>query len=660
MSDVIWEPSNQLAAEAGVSRYLGWLERERGLRFNGYEALWQWSVDYLDAFWCSVWDFEQVIGSGEPKLALAVEQMPGAVWFPDVAVNYAENLFHHATDSQPALLWLTESAPAREISWGELRRQAGALAATLRELGVERGDRIAGYVSNRPEAVVALIACASIGAIWSVCAPEYGSTGVISRFGQLHPKILVAVDGYTFGGREFSRKDEVREISTALETVTAVIWVNALDEGTAPPGDLPVVTWSDAIANDSELDFERLPFDHPLWVLFSSGTTGAPKGIVHGHGGIVLEQLKMLRLQCDVRAGDRVLYVATPSWVIWNLGVSSLLVGATCVLLDESPTSPNLDRIWRQTAEHGVTMVGVGAAYIDTCMTNGIVPNIEYDLSSLRELVVTGSPLASSGFEWVRDKLGEHVWLASTSGGTDVCTAFVGGTPLRPVRSGRIQAKYLGVKVEAWDESGSPVIGQPGELIVTRPMPSMPLFFWDDDTGARLHSSYFEMFPGVWRHGDFIEFDTDGSSVIHGRSDSTLNRKGVRIGSMEIYEVVERIPGVKEALVIGAELETGYYMPLFIAFDPGVDERAVTAQVKDLIRTSLSPRHIPDEIIAVPGIPHTKTGKKLELPIKRIIQGVSVEAAVDLGAIDHPDAIRFFGEFARDRIERIAMTGQHE
>jgi acetoacetyl-CoA synthetase len=490
--------------------------------------------------------------------------------------------------------------------------------------------------------VIGLIACASIGAVWSVCGPDYGADGVIARFSQLEPKVLIATDGYRFNGREFARGAEVARIHAALASSPRLIWVDDLE----PRGAAPVsraVAWADAIGGGGKLIFERVPFEHPLWVLFSSGTTGVPKGIVHSHGGIVLEHLKTMRLQSDLRQGDRVLLAGSTTWMVWNVLVSSLIVGATPVLLDGSPTAPDLANIWRSAGEAGAAALGVGAGYLVASMKAGLRPAQEFDLSALRQLGSTGSPLPPSAYGWVRETVGGGVWLSSSSGGTEVCTAFVGASPLVPVRVGRLQAKQLGVAVEAWDADGHPVTGRVGELVVTKPMPSMPIHFLADPDGERLRSTYFSMFPGAWRHGDFIEFDEDGSSMIQGRSDSTLNRKGVRIGPAEIYEAVEGLPSVEEALVVGVERDGGdYYMPLFVKSSPGAEEEETRSQIVEIIKANLTRRHLPDEILFVPGIPHTRTGKKLEVPIKRILQGASVADAVDAGAVDDPALLPHF------------------
>jgi acetoacetyl-CoA synthetase len=660
---VLWSPDADMLTHSGVARYLRWLADHRGVHLDGYRALWQWSVDDLARFWSSVWDFEAVQASTPPTATLPESAMPGARWFPGARLNYAEHLLRGVEEAartnragapgEPgetgeqhvALIQVPEDGPVVTVTAGELRRQAGALAARLRALGVGPGDRVVAYLPNTAHAVVGLIACAAIGAVWSVCSPDLGSGGVLGRFAQLEPTVLIAANGYRYGGRDHHRDRDVAEIVAGLPSLSHLIRVE-LVPGQTPGVALPWQAWDVATAGDEPLEFQQVPFDHPLWVLFSSGTTGRPKGIVQGHGGILLEHLKVVRLHNDVRPGDRFMLVANTSWMVWNVLVSGLLVGGTPVLLDGSATHPEPDRIWRVAAEQEVAVLGLGAGYLQLCRNTGLRPGARFDLAGLRAVMSTGSPLPESGFRWVHDEVGPHVWLSSTSGGTDVCSSFVGGAPIEPVRSGRIQGPCLGVDVHAWDGQGHDVLGQPGELVVTQPMPSMPLRFWNDPDDRRYHDSYFATYPGVWRHGDVIEFDPDGSCVIHGRSDSTLNRKGIRIGPAELYSVVEALPEVAEALVVGAELGEEYYMPLFVALTDGADVEQVRARIVAAIRHELSPRHLPDEIVVVPGVPHTRTGKKLEVPVKRLLQGAAPAQVADPGSIDDPALLDFYAQFA--------------
>ncbi|MFF4276534.1 acetoacetate--CoA ligase [Streptomyces sp. NPDC001536] len=639
--DTLWTPSPARREGSELVRY------RRGLKdYDGgddYLDLWRWSTQDPGRFWESVAEFEDVRLGGTPTGPVAPREMPGGTWFPGRTVNYAEHVLRRCPGE--ALVVVDDDGTSHKLSRAELRGQVAALSAALRRMGVAHGDRVAAVLPNRAEAVVGLLACAAVGAVWSVCSPEFGADGVLSRFAQLEPKVLMLTDGYHYGGRTHERTDEMRTVIDRLPSVEHVLWVDHLHPGSPPTADRPVSLWGAVTAGGDEPEFDELPFDHPLWVLFSSGTTGAPKGIVHGHGGVLLEHLKVLRLHSDLRAGDRFLNVASTSWVVWNMLVSGLAVGATIVLLDGNPVRPDLGRVFRVADEHDVGTLGVSAGYLHACLKAGLAP----ETGALRTVQVTGSPLSTDGFRWVHDRLGD-VWLTSMSGGTDVCSIFVGGAPTLPVRVGRIQAPALGVCVEAWDEDGKPVIGERGELVITRPMPSMPLRFWNDPDGRRYRESYFSVYAGAWRHGDFIEFEPDGSSVIHGRSDSTLNRQGVRMGPADIYRVVEALPEVREALVVGAELgEDAYYMPLFVALQDDAEPEAVARRINQVLREELSPRHVPDEVVPMRGIPHTRTGKKIEVPVKRLLQGASLSDVVDLGAVDDCALLQEYAEFAHTR-----------
>ncbi|MBF9069885.1 acetoacetate--CoA ligase [Streptacidiphilus fuscans] len=615
-----------------------------------YAAFHRWSVEHLEDFWSAVTQWFDVRFTTEPEAVLGDATMPGATWFPGAKLNYAQHVLRHGEDphnaDSPAILHVDEAHPEpRVTTWSELRRQVGSLAAELRRLGVEPGDRVGGYLPNVPQAVVALLATAAVGAIWTSCAPDFGARSVLDRFQQLEPVLLFAVDGYRYGGKEHDRTDVVAELRAELPTLRHVVHIPLLGRP-APEGALE---WEELTSSPTVPSFEQLPFDHPLWVLYSSGTTGLPKAIVQSHGGITVEHLKQAGLHLDLGPGDRFFWYTSTGWMMWNFLLAGLLVGASIVTYDGSPGYPTPDAQWRIAADAGVTAFGTSAAYVMACKKAEVHPGRDLDLARLRAIGTTGSPLPPDGFRWIYDEISPDVWLASVSGGTDVCSCFVGGVPTLPVYLGEIQAPSLGAAVEAWDVDGKPVVGDVGELVVTKPIPSMPIRFWNDPDGVRYRDSYFEMFPGVWRHGDWITVTERGTVVIHGRSDSTLNRQGVRMGSADIYEVVERLPAVKESLVIGLELpDGGYWMPLFVVLAEGaeLDDELRTA-VRDALRTQLSPRHVPDEIIAVPALPHTLTGKRIEVPIKRILGGTPLAQAVNPGSIDNPDALRIFEQYRR-------------
>jgi acetoacetyl-CoA synthetase len=649
VGEPMWVPDPEAARASQLARFAAWASAERGAPADplDYPALWAWSVDDVAGFWSALWEYFGLPAEGSLEPVLATDEMPGARWFPNVTLNYVEQVFRPGRDPDAvAIVGSAEDGPDVELTWAELRRQVGALASTLRSLGVGRGDRVVGFLPNIPEAVVAFLATASLGAVWSAVGQDYAAPAVLDRFAQLEPEVLIAADGYVFGGKVQDRREALAEVRAGLPTVRTVIAVDRLG--------LPVseaVPWSSAVQGEADLTIERVPFDHPLWVLFSSGTTGLPKGIVHGHGGVVAEHVKTTALHLDLGPADRFFWFTSPSWMMWNYLVGGLLVGATIVTYDGSPVLDGSDKLWALAERHAVTVLGLSPAYLQGSARAGLHPGRAHDLSRLRLLGATGSVLAPSSYDWVTDEVGAGVQLVSTSGGTDVVTAFAGGAPTVPVHRGEIPVRCLGVALEAWDADGKPVVGQVGELVITRPMPSMPVGFWNDPSGERYRDAYFDVYPGIWRHGDWVTVTERGSLVIHGRSDSTLNRHGVRLGSADIYQVVERRDDVTEALVIGAEMPDGsYWMPLFVVLAEGlVLTPELVDDLKAQLRAEASPRHVPDEIIQIAAVPHTRTGKKLEVPVKRLLQGAPLDKVVNLGSVDDPELLDFFTALAASR-----------
>ncbi|GJF30579.1 acetoacetate-CoA ligase [Kitasatospora sp. NE20-6] len=643
----IWAPDPAAAEHSRIARFTEFVALRTGTAHPDYRSLWRWSVQDLAGFWSAVWDFFDIRSDTPYERVLDDAPMPATRWFPGTRLNYAEHALRGDDDSEPAVISEGEDGTTVTVTRAELRARVGALAAWLRGQGVTPGDRVVGYLPNTVHTVVAFLATAAVGAVWSACGQDYGAQGAAARFAQLEPVVLFTADGYRWNGTLHDRGDEAEDLRRALPTLRHTVHVPVL--GRPLPADPSTTAWEDATAGDHEPLFERLPFDAPLWVLFSSGTTGAPKGIVHGHGGVLLDHHKLLGLHLDLHPGDRFLWYTTTNWMMWNMVVSGLLVGATIVLYDGSPGHPAPQRLWELADRHRVSVLGVSPGYLLASAKAGLEPGRDLDLSALRTLGSTGAPLPAACYFWVRDHVGSGVQVASTSGGTDIVSGFAGGVPTVPVRPGEISAPLLGVALEAWDAHGRPVVDQVGELVVTRPMPSMPLSFWNDPDGSRYHDAYFSAYPGVWRHGDWMTTTPHGGVVVSGRSDSTLNRQGVRLGSADVYAVVDDLPGIRESLVIGAELpDGGYWMPLFVVLEPGHElTDDLRARIGTALRTQASPRHVPDTVLAVPAVPHTRTGKKLEVPVKRLLQGAAVGDVVSREAVDDYDALLYFTRFAR-------------
>ena len=659
----LWQPGPDRVAGAQITRFQAWAAGHHGAPAAtpgdpaaSYAALHRWSVEELATFWQALTEWFEIRFSTPYETVLADSAMPGATWFPGATLNYAEHALRTAEDparvDDPALLHVDEDHEPHAVTWGELRRQVGSLSAELRRLGVRPGDRVSGYLPNIPQAAVALLATAAVGGVWTSCAPDFGARSVLDRFQQVEPTVLFTVDGYRYGGKEHDRRETVAELRRELPSLRAVVHVPLL--GTpAPEGTLEwsALTSAPAGSEAGSPVFEQVPFEHPLWVLYSSGTTGLPKAIVQSQGGILLEHLKQLGLHNDTGPDDRFFWYTSTGWMMWNYLVSGLLTGATVVTYDGSPGYPGISAQWSVAALTGTTFFGTSAAYVMACSKAGIHPGRDLDLSRVKCVATTGSPLPPDGFRWIHDEISENMWIASVSGGTDVCSCFAGAVPTLPVYTGELQAPSLATDLQSWDPQGKPLTDEVGELVVTRPMPSMPIRFWNDPDGSRYRDSYFEMFPGVWRHGDWITLTGRNTVVINGRSDSTLNRQGVRMGSADIYEAVERLPEIRESLVIGVEeSDGGYWMPLFVHLAEGaVLDDTLRDRIKGTIREGLSPRHLPDEIIEIEGVPHTLTGKRLEVPVKRLLQGTRLDKAVNPGSVDNVELLRFYELLAQDR-----------
>lgn len=636
MAKELWRPPADVRDRTRIGAFLRWLSSERGLEFDGYQDLWQWSVDHPAVFWQAIWDHFEVVAHEPPVSALPDARMPGADWFPGARLNYAEHVLRMPgiADDEPVVLAYSQTRPPVTLSAAELREQVRRAQATLRRLGVTQGDRVAAYAPNIPETFVLMLAAAALGATFSSCAPEFGTRSVVDRWQQIEPKVLVAVDGYRYGDKAVDRRAEVAAIREALPSLEAFVEIPYLHAAAE--------VWDDT---DEPLTFAPVPFGHPLYVLYSSGTTGLPKPIVHGHGGILLEHLKMLALHHDLGPGDRFFWFTTTGWMMWNYLVSGPAVGAAIVLVDGNPAHPDLGWLWRVAAESGTTYFGTSAPFLLSCRKAGVVPKELADLSALRGVGSTGAPLPPEGFEWVYEAVSDRVLLASASGGTDVCTAFVGGVPLLPVHAGEIACRALGARVEAYAADGTPVIGELGELVITAPMPSMPVGFWGDTDGSRYADAYFGTYPGVWRHGDWITIDETGACVITGRSDATLNRGGVRLGTSEFYSVVEALDAVVDSVVVHLEDPEGGAgeLLLFVVLRPGLTlDDALRALIARELRTALSPRHVPDQVFQVEAVPRTLSGKKLEVPVKRILTGTPVDQAAAKGALANPESLRYF------------------
>jgi acetoacetyl-CoA synthetase len=646
--DLLWTPGPDRVARANVTAFIRWLARERGHDFDGYDALWRWSVSDLDGFWQAIWDYCGVEASAPPTAVLGRRSMPGAEWFPGARLNYAQHVLRREQPGQDALYYQSESTPLTGLPWPELANSVRVLATRLRGMGVRPGDRVASCLPNAPQTVIAMLATTSIGAVWASCSPDFGGRGVSDRFGQLAPKVLFCVDSYRYGGRDFDRSAEMEQVIALLPSLEQVIHV----PGPAGRAIAGTRTWAEVMDHPpvpaAEFEFEQVPFGHPLWILFSSGTTGLPKAITHSHGGILIEQLKLQTLNMDLHPGDRLFFYTTSGWMMWNFLVSSLLLGVRPLLYDGHPAYPGPGVLWEMAQDAAVTMFGASPAYVGMLSQAGVVPAATYDLSALVSVMLAGSPVSAEVNAWFYRNVKADLWLHVGSGGTDVCCGFTGGAPVLPVYAGEHQARNLGVAAYAFNERGEPVTGEVGELVITQPMPSMPVRLWNDDDGELYRRTYFGDFPGVWRQGDFFMVNERGGCFVLGRSDATLNRHGIRIGTAEIYAALESVAEIADALIVNLDLPGGgFFMPLFVTLAPGaVLDDALRGKISGRLRAEYTARHVPDKIIAVPAIPATLTGKKMEVPVRRILLGAKPDDAANRNAMANPQALDAFAEYA--------------
>ena len=650
--EVLWTPDQHTARASAIAAFARHVREQRGVQIadTDYPALHAWSVRDLEGFWSTAAQFLGIRFHDAPTAVLGTEIMPGTQWFRGATLNYAEHALSPGPgrdDADVAIIFVREDGLDRTVRHAELRDLVRRARAGLVRLGVRRGDRVAALAPNTVETLVTFLAVASLGAIWSSCSPDFGARAVRDRFAQIEPAVLLAVDGYCYGGKRFDIRATVRNLAAELPTLRSTVLVPYLDAAAELDGTVP---WAELTAEAGPLVFEPVPFDHPLWVLYSSGTTGLPKGIMHGHGGIVLEHLKVLRLQMNLGPGERFLWFTTTGWMMWNLLVSGLLAGCAVVLFDGNPGHPDLGTLWRLAQHHRVTYLGTSAAFIQSCLKAGLQPRNELDLSALRAIGSTGSPLPADGFRWIGDAIGNHIQICSVSGGTDLCTAFLGAAPTVPVWLGELSCAALGAAAAAYDTTGHQVINEVGELVLTRPMPSMPVSFWNDPDGTRLREAYFDTYPGVWRHGDWARMTPRGSYVIYGRSDSTLNRGGIRMGTADFYTVVESFEQVADSLVIDTT-ELGAHdegeLLCFLVLAPGARLQDVEPQLRKALRSELSPRHVPDRFYLIDAVPRTLSGKKLEVPVKKILAGVDPDKAVSKDALQDPETLTPFLQLHR-------------
>ncbi|RKQ33231.1 acetoacetate--CoA ligase [Oceanobacillus halophilus] len=652
---LLWEPRDNQKQNSNLYKYMNWLESEMNLTFNDYQSLWKWSTDYIEDFWESIWNYFEIQANQPYKNVLTSYQMPGTKWFPEATINYTEHIFRNRQEGQTAIIHTSELRPTSEITWKQLYRETAAMQKTLVNLGVTKGDRVVAYTANIYETVVAFLATASLGAIWSSASPDFGTQSVIDRFKQIEPKVMITVDGYQYGGKKFDRTDVVAAIQSELPTLEATITIPYLQSNANFNQLKNPISWDRAIEikeKQPEIRYEHVSFNDPLWILFSSGTTGKPKPIVQSQGGILIEHLKSLTLHVDLGKNDRFFWFTTTGWMMWNFLIGGLLTGSAIILYDGNPAYPNHHRLWELAEETKMTVFGTSASYIISCMKNDIKPAEKFDLSNLSSISSTGSPLPPEGFQWCYDYVKENLWIASASGGTDVCTAFILGAPTLPVHAGELQCRGLGAKIESFDDNSQAIIDEVGELVLTEPFPSMPIYFWNDKDGSRLYESYFDVFPGIWRHGDYLKVTSRGTCVIYGRSDATINRGGIRIGTSEIYRAVDQVKEVDDSLIVDVPLANGdSSTPLFVVMKEGSRlSDDVKHAIKKQIRSQCSPRHVPTGIFEVEDLPKTLNGKKLEVPIKKILMGKPADQVVNKGSMVNAEALDYFVQFSRQLV----------
>jgi len=655
--DLMWQPPEAWVADANITAFARWLEKTRRLRFNDYQAMWRWSVDNLDDFWAAAWEYFDIEPSTPYDSVLGRREMPGAEWFPGARLNYARHIFRRRTSERPAMVHAGEDRGLEALDWSVLERRVRSLADWLRASGVGPGDRVAGYMTNSPAGVIAMLAAASIGAIWTACSPEFGTPSVLDRFQQLEPRVLFCVDGYRYGGKTFQRTGDLQKIVRELPTVERVVLMPVIHADAAAAGLPGAVSWDDVCNtdNDGMADFayEEVPFDHPLWILFSSGTTGIPKAIVQSQGGIMIEQMKLSSLHFNLKEGQRLFFYTTLGWMMWNFLVSSMLIGVVPVLYDGNPNYPDATTLWRIADESGTTVFGASPTFVQLQQQAGIVPRNLFDFDRLEAVMLAGSPVSAECMAWFYDNVKSNLWVMPGSGGTDVCSGFCGGVPGPPVYAGEIQALHLGVDGQAWNEDGEPVVGEVGELVIRQPMPSMPLYFWNDEGNERYQETYFDTWPGVWRHGDYFMINERGGCFVLGRSDATLNRFGIRIGTAEIYRAIEALEEVEDSLVVNLDLPNGnFFMPMFVQLADGLvlDEK-IDALIRRTLRERYTPRHVPDRIYQVDEIPYTLTGKKMEVPVRRILMDTPLDKAANPSVMRNPESLDYFLAFAAEKAD---------